>query len=498
MWTVSTLILKETQMNLQSKLLGRDPKLEAAAISDQAHIIPGASGDHVRKIQRALSLLDGVVISPEEVQRSSYGPSTAQAVLTYKQKRDVVNRSYQTHADNIVGRMTMASLDREMLKLEILPNRSVQIKPLSLARVRPPRSLSLLALLDGSQRSRFSVAGDVVTTTAGVTTTGGALAVTGPSISPGPNTVLELRRKSVGSFTVLDGLFGDVTVADPSIAQIAPADGLVPASGRALVLTDPQNFTVVSGTQLGRTTITASTRQFADGSSASIDVVVKTFSSPPTFIPGVNHAHQPSGRYKDVQANPNSGLLLELACPLFSEQGLVDLAKRQQFQDKPIARKHLDFYLKDGKGADFNEDANIKDWLTRDSGIRKRLKREIFPGLGRKPRALGHFSFEQSEFADDTAGQDFRFAFGGIDRVDFEVDFSQDTVRVFFQDRYEWHPVYPFYTLVGPTALFPDSGDVVRDTNCLHAALVELKTAGAADFWMKGQAEVALSQIVGP
>ena len=89
-------------------------------------------------------------------------------------------------------------------------------------------------------------------------------------------------------------------------------------------------------------------------------------------------------------------------------------------------------------------------------------------------------------------------AFGGIDQVDFEVDFSQDTVRVWFQDRYEWHPVYPFYDFQGPTAEFPESGDEVRETNCLHAALVELKSSGAADYWMKGQAEVALSLIIKP
>ena len=131
-------------------------------------------------------------------------------------------------------------------------------------------------------------------------------------------------------------------------------------------MADPQTFKVFSGKELGRTTITASTRFFADGSAASIDVVVKTFSAPPNFVPGVNHAHRPSGRYKDVQANPNSSFLLELACPFLSEQGLMDLAKKQELSDKPIARRHLDFYLKDGHGADFIEDANIKDWLARD------------------------------------------------------------------------------------------------------------------------------------
>lgn len=474
-------------MNLQSRLFRGDPKLEAAAVSDPAHIIPGSSGAHVGKIQAALVRLDGAVISPDEVEQTTYGASTARAVLAYKQKRNIINRSYQTQADAIVGKMTMASLDSEMLKLEALPRSAVVVTPLSLARVRPPRSLSLVSLLRGPPTVAFNIAGDTVTGS-------------GPSILPGPsfqpNVVLELRKNSVGKILVLGAEFGEVTVGDPDIAKVAP-EGLAAAADRAPVLRNEQIFTVFSGRTLGRTTITASTLRFADGSSAAIDVVVKSFLKPPQFVPGVNHAHAPSGRYKDVQANPNSSFLLNIACPLRSPQGLVDLAKKIEFQDKPIALKHLDFYLTDGKGADFIEDANIKDWLTRDSGIKKRLKREILPGRGRRPKGEGHFTFEQEEFAKDAAGQDFRYAFGGIDRVDFEVDFSQDTVRVFFQDRYEWHPVYPFYSFVGPTAQFPTSGDEARETNCLHAALVELKASGAADYWMKGQAEVSLTQIVG-
>jgi len=38
--------------------------------------------------------------------------------------------------------------------------------------------------------------------------------------------------------------------------------------------------------------------------------------------------------------------------------------------------------------------------------------------------------------------QDFQYSFGAIDRLDFEVDFDDGTVHVWFQDRYEWHPVY--------------------------------------------------------
>jgi hypothetical protein len=105
-------------MPLRSQLFRGDPKLEAAAVSNPAHIVPGAVGAHVGKIQEALIALDGAVIAGNELAASSYGPSTAAAVLAYKQKRDIVNRSYQTKADNIVGIMTITALDTEMARSE--------------------------------------------------------------------------------------------------------------------------------------------------------------------------------------------------------------------------------------------------------------------------------------------------------------------------------------------------------------------------------------------
>jgi len=106
-------------MSLQSQFFRGDQKLEAAAVSDAAHILPGATGPHVRKIQSALFFLDGAAIALREVKQSIYGPSTAQAVLAYKQSRNIINRSYQSKADNIVGKMTMASLDRDMLEIKV-------------------------------------------------------------------------------------------------------------------------------------------------------------------------------------------------------------------------------------------------------------------------------------------------------------------------------------------------------------------------------------------
>ena len=111
----------------------------------------GASGAHVRKIQRALIILDDASISEVELQRTSYGVSTAAAVLAYKQERSIINKSYQTSADNIVGKMTMARLDDEMMDWEAQPHAPIRIRPLSYSRWRPARSLHLAALLQQSR-----------------------------------------------------------------------------------------------------------------------------------------------------------------------------------------------------------------------------------------------------------------------------------------------------------------------------------------------------------
>ena len=99
-------------MALQSELFRGDTKLEAAAVSDPAHILSGAKGPHVGKIQLALILLDRADISQDSV----YGPATAAAVRAFKQKRQILN--FQGKIDDIVGKKTMAALDAEMVAKE--------------------------------------------------------------------------------------------------------------------------------------------------------------------------------------------------------------------------------------------------------------------------------------------------------------------------------------------------------------------------------------------
>jgi hypothetical protein len=105
-------------MALQSRLLKDDQKLQTCLIQDAAHVTPGSVGDHVSKLQRALVLLDDVRIERSELLTKKYGPSTAKAVLGYKQRRQIINRSYQNQEDNIVGKMTIAALDKELILME--------------------------------------------------------------------------------------------------------------------------------------------------------------------------------------------------------------------------------------------------------------------------------------------------------------------------------------------------------------------------------------------
>lgn len=107
-------------MNLQSNLLSGDPALEDCLVRDSAHVTIGALGGHVTKIHSALVLLDNSTIDISELHEGRYGPSTAAAVLAFKRKRQIINYSYQTQADAIVGKMTIAAMDRELLRLETL------------------------------------------------------------------------------------------------------------------------------------------------------------------------------------------------------------------------------------------------------------------------------------------------------------------------------------------------------------------------------------------
>ncbi len=102
-------------MPLRSRIFAGDLSLEACLVKDSAHVTRGAQGDHVSKIQGVVMFLDGSTINETEIKSKAYGPSTAAAVLAYKQKRRIINSTYQNQADDIVGKMTIKALDDELL-----------------------------------------------------------------------------------------------------------------------------------------------------------------------------------------------------------------------------------------------------------------------------------------------------------------------------------------------------------------------------------------------
>jgi hypothetical protein len=202
------------------------------------------------------------------------------------------------------------------------------------------------------------------------------------------------------------------------------------------------------------------------------------------FHPGVDHGHTPSGRWSDVKANPNSDFWANRVCANFTPNEVVEIAKKMEFSDKPIALEHLNWYLRNGGGADFVEDKYLALMLFIDTDIQNLLHGRIPSRAPSGGKFSGHLEVQQGDYH----YRDFLYAFGAIDILDFEVYYTEGVVYVWFQDRYEWHPLYPRLYSV-------KSGDVWRPTNCVHAALVELKTRGAADFWMKGVAKVPLSVV---
>jgi peptidoglycan hydrolase-like protein with peptidoglycan-binding domain len=99
---------------LKSNLFKGSRGLAACEINDAAHFTIGKRGDDVGRIQMALFAIDSLKIDRQELLSKTYGQSTASAVLAFKAKRKIINYAYQNKPDNIVGKMTIAALDREM------------------------------------------------------------------------------------------------------------------------------------------------------------------------------------------------------------------------------------------------------------------------------------------------------------------------------------------------------------------------------------------------
>jgi hypothetical protein len=78
-------------------------------------------GEFVGRVQSALIYLENASIDDKELDEETYGPSTAKAVLAFKKKRKIINYSYETSEDEIVGKMTIERLDKELAAAEEAP-----------------------------------------------------------------------------------------------------------------------------------------------------------------------------------------------------------------------------------------------------------------------------------------------------------------------------------------------------------------------------------------
>jgi hypothetical protein len=90
-------------------------ELERCAVFDAEHIPPGSRGDHVERIQTALTKLLKVFLEID----GKYGPRTAEAVQQFKEAQaPPLRQPFQATADNIVGIRTIKALDEQMAELE--------------------------------------------------------------------------------------------------------------------------------------------------------------------------------------------------------------------------------------------------------------------------------------------------------------------------------------------------------------------------------------------
>ncbi len=105
---------------LKSKLFSKpleDDRLERCLVDDGAHVQAGDKGEFVLKIQIVLDTMLGTEL--RKLEPEVYGPATARAVQDYKNsKTPKILQPWQTTADPVVGRRTIASLDQDMLEFE--------------------------------------------------------------------------------------------------------------------------------------------------------------------------------------------------------------------------------------------------------------------------------------------------------------------------------------------------------------------------------------------
>ena len=457
-------------MPLLSQLFKGDPALEDAANRDAAHIVRGARGPHVEKIQQALNILDDAELQVDGI----YGSATANAVLQYKRNRNIVNRSYQDTADDIVGRMTMAKLDEEMLAHENLPEGKIELIPISpqasyekaypRLQVAPAKSKMLVAF-----KINNVLPTDVVSIDIGQTAE--------IEVKNGKGYELEISLENA--------LNPRAKIVDPDSKELV----------RSIEITKNSMIVKVRGLTWGTETLTAFKPHLLGGSDFEKLVIEVKDNRPNVYHPTVEHHHEPvdePGEWnevcKEAAKDPNLIFTLKRLADISASPDTVATTARLSLQGplggEPSATAHFDYYLS-GRGGVVNEDARLKRWVEGSSHTRgviaKRIRDKRQPG-----QTTVEFNFEYNATMYDD--EDIKDSFGTIDTLDVYADFNKGTIELWFEDTYEWHPTYSQYTKPFKCPNTNATGAVQRDTIFLHAAMVQMKKRGAKDFKMRGNA----------
>ena len=177
-------------MPLRSQLFSGSKELQACLTSDAAHVVPGARGEHVALIQSALVRFRFLNIDDARSEARFYGSRTAAAVLAYKREFEIINRNYQSTADNIVGKMTIASLDRGISVLDDMIG-GPRLTPLP-----GPHPKSPTPAAGSGASSRPPVVTKALTGAAAPLTTVTGVGAFGPPLSQLPEDIQAVIRRS--------------------------------------------------------------------------------------------------------------------------------------------------------------------------------------------------------------------------------------------------------------------------------------------------------------
>src|SRR3954470_12180782 len=206
----------------------------------------------------------------------------------------------------------------------------------------------------------------------------------------------------------------------------------------------------------------------------------------------VNHANagtMPTAAEAHILLPVVEQALITTVCNCLPDSVVTAIALHVYLIGQPLAQKHLQHYLTGG-GAVLKED--IPDLFARNPTIRNNVASQIgeqssggstksgvleggadLPGGGKLP---GFPPITQDDYDD----QDWPNSIGNVDKLEWSIVAGPDaagnaTVRITLTDPYAWHP------------------KEARLTQCVHQAIENMKSKGAAEYTAQGTGDVVLN-----